>query len=423
MTEVGGVHQRLIVTALLVVAALASGCEWDAPGDGEPGEGSGASADEGEAPGSIADDWELASTPSLEVGTDPSDPDAVLEVVREAVRLSDGRIVVANGGLSSRLPVFSPEGRYNSSIGRRGEGPGEFGWITSLQVGPNDSLFVFDAGLQRLTVFLEDGQLARVASFIPAGDVRGSGLLSATRMADGRTWVGRGRPRNLRGEPGVILRDTISIGLLDDTFSEFRVLADLPGRMTTTTVVGGLSGFGAPAFSPRVVHAVWGRCVFVSTGDDPWVSVFGADGRLVSTLEGPGAPRPVIGEHVESREEALLRYAPEDERPIIRDRFRAAAKTTHLPYYHAIIADEWGHVWLQEYSPPWGMGRRWYVLSQSGDRMGEVEMPRTLTVYSITRDGVLGSSHGEFDQETVELFSWASHPSEMADPLPECVVS
>lgn len=423
MTEVAGVHQRLIVWVLVVLAVLVSGCERHGPGDGESREGSWTGAGEGEVRSPMADVWEFAAEPSVVVGTDASELDAVLDVVGDAVRLRDGRIVVANGGLSSRLPVFSPEGRYITSIGREGEGPGEFAWITSVEVGPNDSLFVFDAALQRLTVFLEDGQLARVASFVPTGDIRGSGLLSTARMADGRTWVGRGRPRNLRGEPGLILRDRISIVLLDDTFSEFRVLADhLPDRMTTTTVAGGLSGFRAPAFSPRVVHAVWGRCVFVSTGDDPSISIFGADGQRVSTFEGPGVPRAVTDEHVESREEALLERASEAERPMIRRRFLAEVKTAHLPYYNSMIADEWGQIWLQEYSPPWGMGRQWYVLSQSGDRVGEVKMPRAMTVYSITRDGVLGSSRGEFDQEMVELFPLASLPAEMPDPLPECVV-
>ena len=133
MTEVGGVHQRPIVWVLLVLAVLVSGCERDAPADGEPSEGSSTGAGEGEVPSSMAEAWEVAAEPSVVVGKDASELDAVLDVVRNAVRLRDGRIVVANGGLSSRLPVFSPEGRYISSIGREGEGPGEFAWITSLE--------------------------------------------------------------------------------------------------------------------------------------------------------------------------------------------------------------------------------------------------------------------------------------------------
>lgn len=369
-----------------------------------------------------ADAWNVAAQPRLVVGTEASVPGGVLDLVRDAAQLTDGRVVVANGGLSSRLPMYSAQGEYLGSVGREGEGPGEFRWITKVETGPHDSLFVFDASLQRMTVFLPDGEVARTASFVPVGDVRGSGLQSVTRMADGQTWVGRGRSRIRAGPANVILRDTVSIGLLDTTFSEFRVLQDLPDQMMTTTEIGGRRAFRSPAFSPAVVHAVWGRCIFLSKGDDSSISVFGAEGSVVAGFEGPGVPRPVAARHLEVREEALLRAAPEDAGPFVRRMFRDEAKTTHLPYYHAMIADEWGQIWLQKYTPPWGMGRSWYVISQSGDWLGEVEMPKVLTVFSITQDGVLAGARGEFDEETVELFPWTRLPVEMADPLPECVV-
>lgn len=363
--------------------------------------------------------WEFASDPSVILGGETSHAEGVLHIVADAVRLSDGRILVANGGLSSRLPVFSAEGQYLSSLGREGDGPGEFHWITHLEAGPNDSIFIFDAALQRLTVFQEDGRVVRTARFASAGGADGRTLLSIARLAGGRTWFGRGTPRNLRGPPDIILRDTIPIGFLNDSLTNFRLLGRIPGRMMTSNVVGGLRGFRPPAFTPRMLHAVWGRCVFVSAGDEPSISVFGADGRLISTFDGPGAPRPVTDHDIASREDALFEIAPQHEKPIVRRRFRAEVKTEFLPLYAAMIADEWGQIWVQEYSPPWGPGRRWYVLSQSGERLSDVEISKALTVFSISEEGLLGSARGALG-ETVEFFPLKSRPSTMAEPLTAC---
>ena len=58
--------------------------------------------------------WRLGPTPSLDIGGADGDPDQQLFRVVDAVRLSDGRIVVANSG-SNELLFFAA----NGSRGRR----------------------------------------------------------------------------------------------------------------------------------------------------------------------------------------------------------------------------------------------------------------------------------------------------------------
>ena len=66
-------------------------------------------------------------------------------------RLSTGEIVVANGG-TQELRVFSSEGRYLRTLGRQGEGPGEFLDLAFIDVVRGDSIVTFDRQLRRITV-------------------------------------------------------------------------------------------------------------------------------------------------------------------------------------------------------------------------------------------------------------------------------
>lgn len=394
---------RRAALAMVVVPLAGSSCGADEEPPGERG-------------------WRVASEPAVVIGAG-IDPEVPFDNIAAVVRLSDGRIVVADGGLDSRLSVFSPEGRYLGRLGREGDGPGEFRFIRSLQVGPNDSLYVFDVSLQRLTVFSAELGRARMATFRVTGGVTGGdGLGTVRRLADG-VWAGKGEESTVFGPTNQILRDTVVIGLLGGTLGDMLPLAYFPGRMSTTIVVEGRPMYGTPPFTPEVIHATWGRCVFASAGEDASISVYASDGELVATFEGPGTLRTITEELLAIRlQDDLRRASSENAKQFLRQALADVARPEHLPYYHRIRADVWGHLWLQEYAPPWGVGRRWYVLSPEGEHLTDVIMPKAMKVFAITEAGVLGSSVGAFEEEVVELLPWAERPSPTS-PLPRCAAS
>lgn len=73
---------------------------------------------------------------------------------------SRGRIYAVAADLA-QIPVFSSKGALIKVLGKRGQGPGEFGVIGPVVVGDNDSLFVFDPALRRVTVFTAEYRVAR----------------------------------------------------------------------------------------------------------------------------------------------------------------------------------------------------------------------------------------------------------------------
>jgi hypothetical protein len=135
---------------LLLPLAAASGCQSSDPEPDTPAI------------------FQLASGPSLEIGRAGGDPSHELYRVSGAVRLTDGRIVVANSG-SSELRYFDSNGDYLKSVGRRGGGPGEFTGDLKLLPYHGDSLLVWDARLRRFSLFDLNGAFVRVLA-MPPGD-------------------------------------------------------------------------------------------------------------------------------------------------------------------------------------------------------------------------------------------------------------
>jgi sugar lactone lactonase YvrE len=91
---------------------------------------------------------------------------------------SRGNIYIADS-LNARIQKFSKDGVFLASLGRKGQGPGEFSSIRSLAVDADDRLFAFDDRQRRLTVLTTDGKEVRTIRFV-------KGVISGLRlMKDG----------------------------------------------------------------------------------------------------------------------------------------------------------------------------------------------------------------------------------------------
>ena len=65
---------------------------------------------------------------------------------------SGGHMVVLDSE-AMHLKVLQPDGTLIDTLGRRGQGPGEFQGATRVEVARGDSIYVFDNNLDRLSVF------------------------------------------------------------------------------------------------------------------------------------------------------------------------------------------------------------------------------------------------------------------------------
>jgi hypothetical protein len=66
---------------------------------------------------------------------------------------SKGRWYTISSELFGKAAVFGKEGGFIQTIGRNGMGPGEYKGASHIAIGPGDSIYLHDAGLQRMSVF------------------------------------------------------------------------------------------------------------------------------------------------------------------------------------------------------------------------------------------------------------------------------
>jgi hypothetical protein len=95
---------------------------------------------------------EIVVEPVLEWGD--RDGPGMLEGMSMLVAMDDvGRLVVSDEPAWTKVKVYDASGAHLRTLGREGEGPGEYQGIAGLRFGPRDSLFVFDWALWRVTVY------------------------------------------------------------------------------------------------------------------------------------------------------------------------------------------------------------------------------------------------------------------------------
>jgi hypothetical protein len=115
-----------------------------------------------QVPGRVQDTagrWVIADRPLLSIGADGTD--TLIFRAGSAVRLSNGAIVVATGR-ASQLQVFDAAGGYVRSVGRRGQGPNEFGRSIYVYLGSADTVVAHDATNRRYHYITPDGRFVKL---------------------------------------------------------------------------------------------------------------------------------------------------------------------------------------------------------------------------------------------------------------------
>ena len=105
----------------------------------------------------------------LSIGSLSGEHDAFGRVTGIAVD-SRGRILVADER-AHHFKVFGPSGAYLATVGRRGEGPGEFGAPRGIVVTPGDSVFVLDTDRSLISVFSPDHDWVRDVRISPSWQI------------------------------------------------------------------------------------------------------------------------------------------------------------------------------------------------------------------------------------------------------------
>ena len=350
--------------------------------------------------------WQVDSVPLLSIGALEAEDPYLLHQVRDATRLSDGRIVVANRG-SQELRVFGTSGVHLDTWGGEGEGPGEFNSLVAVAGWQGDSVIAWYSQRVRLSVFDRDGNFGRTMIPGDPGDgrdtpaeVSADGTILVSRSGPGGGTIGDGRRRGER--------------LYDVANAEGVLTASMeasPGSESYLSTSGNMMRMMTLPFFRSAHTAVWAGRFVVAPNDGYEIRAFGPNGALDLVVRREHALVVPTPAHLDAYIERQVTARPPGEqaerRRSLREQLADVPMPETFPAFDQILADALGNLWIQEYDLP-GQERPdplWTVFDEEGRVLGFVETPSGLRIYEIGDDYILGRATDDLGVEYVQMWS------------------
>ena len=277
-------------------------------------------------------DWQIGPEPTVSIGEVDGEEPYLLQGARDATRLSDGRIVVADVFLQE-LRVFDARGTYIETWGGAGEGPGEFTRLWEVGRWSGGSIFAGTTDSRDISIFASDGSFGRTFNiarhggplwtfFSPVAVTKDGSVLTVLGLRTGRTLVAE-----LRDGEGTTIANFGSHPNWD---------------LHTITVLGRSSSF----------RKIFGRS-------------------------------PVLSDETSGMSDAEA----ENHRRFVRPIYESVPVAEHFPVFTSVITDALDHLWVGEYEAPGEErpGSLWTVFDPEGHALGFVETPDAILVTEIGR--------------------------------------
>ncbi|NNK48297.1 MAG: hypothetical protein HKP01_05460 [Gemmatimonadetes bacterium] len=346
----------------------------------------------------------------LTIGEAAGDPDYQFGQIAGLDVTSDGRILVLDN-LAQHVKVYSADGMFESTIGKAGSGPGEFGpGAAILMVGAADTVIVPDAGNQRVNVILVgEGEHTsfplRFEEGIPMRwQMSPSGVLVAHRRA-------LNLPNQDAVDVDVIVRQTYDGTIVDTLLT--------PPRGETFSFGGGLPEFHF--FAPEPAWTLLNDGTFVHAVSDEYrISVAGPEGEVVRVITMPSEPVPVAEEDKEIITGFIMRLMGEQGvPPQALDAIEQGISYEDLfPAFTQMRNGPEESLWVQRIGIPSDMtaderenwnpmldqgSDEWDVFDAEGRYLGFVTMPDRFSPFALKGDLFYGVWRDEFEVQYVKV--------------------
>lgn len=328
----------------------------------------------------------------------------------------DHRVAVPDFRLG-QVFVIGPDGTWEGSWTRRGEGPGEVLRPVAASWTAEGRLVAFDIEGARV-VWLDSARASARTEGLPpefTGPVVASGSLDRAVVAPDGTAYLRPGPEAVPGEaravevvtrarPGSSAVDT----LLRDTVPALAARGRFAGRP--------LPGAPRPAVAPGRSGGLWRAA---PEGSYRIVPVDDGDG-------GAGARDPVVCRDVEppalTPAERGEGEVPEGGEELARA-IREAPEPERLAAFGRFFVGRGGRIWIQRDRPDpagsgglWGVpGARYDVFDADGRYLGAVEAPPGARLQAASGDTVWALAFGELDQASVVAYELRTSPGREGD--------
>jgi hypothetical protein len=361
------------------------------------------------------DGWRLADAPLVTIGA-LDGPEAIGTVGRivdqsGVALLGSGRVAVADYQ-ADEVRVYDASGARVATMGRAGDGPGEFRGVRGIARFRGDSMLAWDsrAGFYvgRLSVLTPEGAFARTLPLagMPIRDVIGA-FEDGTVLVEPQPSTPPDWERPTAGE-----------------FREPRLYRRVSADGELLGTFGPVPGLEAAAMGPTGrtlvlygsdTHVAVGRR-FIYAGDSRGFQIAVHDresGRVLRHISRPYDPLPVTAEQLARRREAAgatnarvdsMMAALVPGRPQSRqDPADVPARETH-PVFNRIVEDPDENLWARHIAPASDSLQAWSVFDPDGAWLGEVHIPSRMSVRAIGSGEIAVVVRDELGVEYVLLY-------------------
>lgn len=345
------------------------------------------------------DPWTL-SDPETRIGS-VHDPDHIFNPVTHMALGPDGLLYTTHAG-EGTVRRWTADGVPAGSLGRRGEGPGEFQYPFGLGFF-GDSLWVWDVVAVRVSYFdLEGGFLGSVQVRGNAGGATGSPVRPVVPLRDG-TFMGMTLPASTSIARGSQTESPF-VRLNADGRSLNRIWTQPWRRHDTFATSSARQPFGDDHLSGMGARGllVVERRAWTGEGDPTMrVSEIGFDGDTIFTAAVPYDPVPLPAERFDSVVGAWAGGNVASEARIREAMYRPS----YLSAVSRLIGAQDGTVWLQRFDPVEVVGGErmieWWVLDDEGAPRARALTPVGLDVKLIAEGMVWGIERDELGVEYI----------------------
>ncbi len=352
------------------------------------------------APG--AQTLRLGASPVVAIG-EGTDPSSQFNGVVGVVRLTSGEIAVVNG-TPPEIRLFSADGRFERLVARQGSGPGEIAmpyWYGRS----NDSLFLFDIGLARITVFDMDANHITTIPFVPRG---APGRMVVMGHVSGNTWLAytvQGFPR--RNDEGPF-RDTTEVGVWREDSATVRTIGRFPN-----VAYYGYQAPGRPA-AESTIDGLRPWSAFLATDGRIWVGIPENDDLVVYDPNGSVGrrvrvpfPRRAFSPDASrgARDRAMSRARTAADSARTRRIYDASKRKDLAPAFSRLLPGRSGVVWVEQYREDAEAGGAVYAaLDPSGRVVRRLQGPAGVRLFDIGDDYAAGVRRNVDDVEVAVVY-------------------
>lgn len=343
--------------------------------------------------------WILAE-PDFEVGGFAADGDHALADLGGVTHLANGNVVVGDR-VEPFLKVFGSSGEFLRTIGRYGQGPGEYEYVYEMDWCAPDELSVkdVDGRVHRYTGDMEYLSTDRVLPDAIGGrvaynqDCHPNGLQIVTGWGDTAAQFKEGLFEATA--PVLLLRGPTVVKDFGERLSS--------ERLGSVRADGSPSGSGPHPFGRATVVALGSSNVYIGSATDYEIEVYDLSGEALPSIRWTGPGLAYDADIVADRAAQAVAAAREESRASVRRWYAEMPELDRFPAYDRLLVSDTDQLWVRLFVRPGSAGESWVVFGNDHRLIGQLELPPRSTLWEVRGERVVYSTLDELDVPVVRI--------------------